>query len=111
MPHCGVIGTFLACAIVMTAASAVRADPPGQPHVPIWSAGDQNGNSILNWDPGKDSDVAFNRSAVPLTARIEHPENVNEHARANEGGITVLTAFNLPTNNYSQGSATENTYV
>ena len=84
--------------------------PATQPLVSLWSAGDQNHNGILHWDPARDPDAAFDRSTVPLAPRIA-PVSVNPTARVNQGGVTALVAFNVPTNNYSQGSPVQSTYV
>lgn len=71
-----------------------------QPYASYWYP-----NTILNWDPATDPDARFNRSRVPLTARVSDPAlKANANARAGEGKVVSLVSFAPTSNNPSQGS-------
>ncbi|RYD77612.1 MAG: hypothetical protein EOP84_15325, partial [Verrucomicrobiaceae bacterium] len=80
----------------------------GDPVSPQWHP-----DEILNWDPAKDPDAPYNRSTVPLAARI--PQNpafkVNSNARMNEGRVMPLMAFNTIPAASAQGSRTLRYYT
>ncbi|MBT2384126.1 endo-beta-N-acetylglucosaminidase [Streptomyces sp. ISL-11] len=66
--------------------------------------------SLREWAPESDSDLAFNRSAVPLAGRFTPPP-ANASARAGQARICALAAFATTSANPSQGSATADHYA
>ncbi|WP_353566388.1 endo-beta-N-acetylglucosaminidase [Haloferula sargassicola] len=61
--------------------------------------------SLLRWTPEADTATEFNRSFVPRAARTSNLAfQANSHARANEGGATILSAFAPTSYSPSQGS-------
>ncbi|MFF2567045.1 discoidin domain-containing protein [Streptomyces sp. NPDC058084] len=84
-----------------SASDNVVADAAGtQPYASYWYP-----NTILNWDPATDPDARFNRSRVPLKARVSDPAlKANANARAGEAEVASLVSFAPTSNNPSQGS-------
>jgi endo-beta-N-acetylglucosaminidase D len=95
-------GVVLRAAVAAVAvgglADAARAQVPGQPYASYWHP-----STILNWNPATDPDAAFNRSNVPLAARISTVQNVNANVTP-APGVTSLVAYGPTSNNPSQGS-------
>ena len=60
---------------------------------------------LLRWTPEDDTASEFNRSFVPLRPRtVNETFKKNPHARLNEGGVTILSAFAPTSYTPSQGS-------
>ncbi|MEV4922652.1 endo-beta-N-acetylglucosaminidase [Streptomyces roseoverticillatus] len=66
--------------------------------------------SLAAWDPARDPDLPFNRSAVPLAARFAPPPP-NATARAGQARVCALAAFAHTSGNPSQGAPTADFYA
>ncbi len=79
---------FLMAAICPT--SLLNAQTSIEPVSPQWSP-----NELLAWSSATDASAPYNRSSVPLAARLANPAlNVNANARYNEAKVNALVAFN-----------------
>jgi mannosyl-glycoprotein endo-beta-N-acetylglucosaminidase len=80
---------------------------PGQPYASYWFP-----DELLNWSSSTDSDAPYNRSGIELSTRTYGDTQCNIHAKADQGGVGVLSIMNPSTSgNPSQGGSDIDVYA
>ncbi|MFF3454951.1 endo-beta-N-acetylglucosaminidase [Streptomyces sp. NPDC002730] len=106
-------------ALVPGIASAATKTTPGTPYASYWypdsfpSGTPGQGitwRSLKAWRAEDDTDLVFNKSAVPLARRFT-PTPVNATARSGQARVQSLVSFGPTAGNPSQGAATADYYA
>jgi endo-beta-N-acetylglucosaminidase D len=106
-------------ALLQGTASAATKAATGAPYASYWypdtfpsgtPAPGITWRSLKTWRAEDDTDLAFNRSAVPLAKRFT-PTPVNTTARGGQARIQSLVSFGPTAGNPSQGAATADYYA